>query len=64
VPFSGFQHDLAARLARLPGLDAQRRMAPVPRHGWKPGLLVDDARPAAALLALFPLDGEAALLLT
>lgn len=64
MPFSGFQHDLAARLARLPGLDAQRRMAPVPRHGWKPGLLVDDARPAAALLALFPLDGEAALLLT
>ncbi len=27
-------------------------MAPVPRHGWKPGLLPDEARPAAALLAL------------
>jgi 8-oxo-dGTP pyrophosphatase MutT (NUDIX family) len=39
-------------------------MAPVPRHGWSPGLLPDDARPAAALLVLYPVDGVAAFLLT
>jgi 8-oxo-dGTP pyrophosphatase MutT (NUDIX family) len=48
------RRELPGRLTTLPGLEAQRRMAPVPRRGWKPGLLPDDARPAAALLALFP----------
>jgi 8-oxo-dGTP pyrophosphatase MutT (NUDIX family) len=55
---------IVAGLSALPGLEAQRRMAPVPRHGWRPGLLPDEARPAAALLVLYSVDGIAAFLLT
>jgi 8-oxo-dGTP pyrophosphatase MutT (NUDIX family) len=55
---------LSSGLANLPGLDAQCRMAPVPRRGWKPGWLPDAARPAAALLVLYPVDEAATLLLT
>jgi 8-oxo-dGTP pyrophosphatase MutT (NUDIX family) len=51
-------------LARLPGVEAQRRMAPQPRGGWRLGFEPEDARPAAALLLLFPTDGEATMLLT
>jgi len=51
-------------LARLPGVDAQLRMAPQPRGGWKPGFAPDQAKPAAALLLLFPVGGQAAILLT
>jgi 8-oxo-dGTP pyrophosphatase MutT (NUDIX family) len=51
-------------LARLPGVEAQLRMAPQPRGGWKPGFAPDQARPAAALLLLFPTNGGAAVLLT
>jgi 8-oxo-dGTP pyrophosphatase MutT (NUDIX family) len=38
----------------LPGLDAQLSMAPKPRTGWDPFKFPDDARPAAALLLLYP----------
>ncbi|MEW5982837.1 MAG: CoA pyrophosphatase [Acidobacteriota bacterium] len=51
-------------LTALPGVGAQQRMAPVPRHGWRPGLLPEDGRPAASLLLVYPLDGEPAILLT
>ena len=51
-------------LARLPGVDAHLRMAPVPRGGWKPGFAPDQARPAAALLLVFPVDGQPVILLT
>jgi 8-oxo-dGTP pyrophosphatase MutT (NUDIX family) len=51
-------------LRDLPGLDAQLRMSPQPRGGWKPGFAPDLARPAAALLLVFPVDGQAAILLT
>jgi 8-oxo-dGTP pyrophosphatase MutT (NUDIX family) len=51
-------------ISRLPGVEAQRRMAPQPRHGWRPGFAPEDARPAAALLLLFPANGEATVLLT
>jgi 8-oxo-dGTP pyrophosphatase MutT (NUDIX family) len=51
-------------LARLPGVEAQQRMAPQPRGGWRPGFAPEDARPAAALLLLFPTNGEATMLLT
>jgi 8-oxo-dGTP pyrophosphatase MutT (NUDIX family) len=51
-------------LARLPGVEAQLRMAPVPRGGWKPGFAPDQARAAAALLLLFPAGGRPVLLLT
>jgi 8-oxo-dGTP pyrophosphatase MutT (NUDIX family) len=58
------RRELPSRLTNLPGLDAQRRMAPVPRRGWTPGLLPDDARPAAALLALYPDAAGARFILT
>jgi 8-oxo-dGTP pyrophosphatase MutT (NUDIX family) len=51
-------------LAHLPGVEAQLRMAPQPRGGWKPGFAPDQARPAAALLLLFPAASGAAVLLT
>lgn len=63
-------HDLlVARLAErlrgpLPGVAGQARMAPRPRHGWDPGRWPPAARPAAALLLLFPVDGESRLVLT
>jgi 8-oxo-dGTP pyrophosphatase MutT (NUDIX family) len=57
---------LRDRLGRtLPGLDAQLRFAPIPpRAGWKPGHLPSDARPAAALLLLYPGDEGVSLPLT
>ena len=39
-------------------------MALQPRGGWRPGFAPDQARPAAALLLLFPVDGCAVVLLT
>jgi len=53
-----------AGIGQLPGAEAQGRMAPVPRHGWKPGFGPDEARPAAALLLIYPVDGAATILLT
>jgi 8-oxo-dGTP pyrophosphatase MutT (NUDIX family) len=48
----------------LPGLEAQLRFAPQPRPGWEPGHSPADARQAAGLLLVFPVDGEAHLVLT
>jgi 8-oxo-dGTP pyrophosphatase MutT (NUDIX family) len=48
----------------LPGLEAQRLMAPLPRVGWRPAEIPPSAQAAAALLLLYPLAGEAALALT
>ncbi len=39
-------------------------MAPRPKRGWKPGLSPEDSRPAAALLLLYPRDGEVTVVLT
>jgi len=55
---------VAAGLARLPGVEAQLRMAPQPRGGWKPGFAPDLARPAAALLLMYPVGGRAVIPLT
>ena len=55
---------LGSRTAPLPGVDAQGRMAPVPRHGWRPGFEPGAARAAAGLLLLYPVDDEATVLLT
>jgi 8-oxo-dGTP pyrophosphatase MutT (NUDIX family) len=55
---------LEAKAGHLPGLDAHLSMAPRPRFGWKPGFAPGSARLAAGLILLFPLDGEATLLLT
>jgi 8-oxo-dGTP pyrophosphatase MutT (NUDIX family) len=56
---------LRARLPdRLPGVEAQRLMAPLPRTGWQPGDIPVDARRAAALLLLYPRKQQAHLALT
>jgi 8-oxo-dGTP pyrophosphatase MutT (NUDIX family) len=58
-------HRLERGLAgELPGARAQLRFAPRPRPGWLPGHAPDRSRPAAALLLLFPLAGDAHIVLT
>jgi 8-oxo-dGTP pyrophosphatase MutT (NUDIX family) len=49
---------------KLPGLEAQLRMAPRPRLGWDPTKFPDGLRDAAALLLLYPLAGAPHLPLT
>jgi 8-oxo-dGTP pyrophosphatase MutT (NUDIX family) len=44
----------AAWSGPLPGLAAQLKMAPNPRHGWDPLKFPDGARDGAALLLLYP----------
>jgi 8-oxo-dGTP pyrophosphatase MutT (NUDIX family) len=52
-------------LARgLPGVDAQLRMAPRPRVGWDPHRFPDGLREGAALLLVYPVDGNPHVLLT
>ena len=57
---------LRHRLAgTLPGLEAQLKFAPVPASpGWNPRQIPGDARPAAALLLLYPQADSAAIPLT
>jgi 8-oxo-dGTP pyrophosphatase MutT (NUDIX family) len=56
---------LAAALAHpLPGLAAQRRLAPVPPREWPPGTTPTHVRNAAGLLLLFPVESLAHLVLT
>jgi 8-oxo-dGTP pyrophosphatase MutT (NUDIX family) len=54
--FESFRRALAARLAEpLPGAEAQWRFSPLPtRKGWRPELQPPEARPAAALLLIYP----------
>lgn len=48
----------------LPGLPAQTLMAPRPRTGWRPAFIPEDARKAAGLILLYPVDGEPHIVLT
>ena len=48
----------------LPGVDAQLRMAPRPRVGWDPHHFPDGLREGAALLLVYPIDGNPHVLLT
>ena len=64
MPFDQVVETIAARAGQLPGPDAQVRMAPIPRQGWRPGIGPSEARSAAGLLLVFPDQGEAILLLT
>ena len=48
----------------LPGVEAQLRMAPRPRVGWDPHRFPEGLREAAALLLIYPIDGQAHVLLT
>jgi 8-oxo-dGTP pyrophosphatase MutT (NUDIX family) len=57
-------HLRSALAGPLPGVEAQRRMAPTPRPGWRPGRSPDESRDAAGLLLLFPIDDCVHLLLT
>ena len=53
---------LREALARpLPGLEAHLGMAPKPRVGWRPAVIPDDARDAAALILLYPTQRRATL---
>ncbi len=48
---------LGRALARpLPGVEAQLRMAPSPRPGWRAGVFPPGARPAGVLVLLYPGD--------
>jgi 8-oxo-dGTP pyrophosphatase MutT (NUDIX family) len=56
---------LLEALARpLPGVDAQLRMAPRPRVGWDPHRFPEGLREGAALVLVYPLDGNPHVLLT
>ena len=48
----------------LPGAAAQAKMAPRPRRGWPEGFTSDQARHAAGLLLLFPIDAAPHIVLT
>lgn len=66
-PFALTLADVEARLraaadAGLPGLEAQRRMAPRPRPGWPPLSWPPGARRAAALILVFPAPGPTLVL--
>ena len=54
----------SALQALLPGIGAQLRLAPRPRVGWDPYQIPDGLRDAAALVLLYPVDGEPHVLLT
>jgi 8-oxo-dGTP pyrophosphatase MutT (NUDIX family) len=57
--------DLKRRLGEsLPGAQAQILLAPRPRTGWQAGHFPVDCRPGAGLLLLYPVEGEAHLVLT
>jgi 8-oxo-dGTP pyrophosphatase MutT (NUDIX family) len=58
------RHLRLALAGTLPGVEAQRRMAPIPRPGWLPGRSPEESRPAAALLLVFPAASPAHVLLT
>ena len=65
LSFSGLVDDLTVALAKpLPADTAHALMAPRPRRQWPEGWNPAQARPAAGLLLVFPLDGRAHLVLT
>ena len=55
---------LDALTRELPGVDAQLRMAPRPRVGWDPHRFPEGLREGAALLLVYPIDGNPHVLLT
>jgi len=56
---------LSERLAHeLPGVAAQLRMSPRPRHGWEPDVYPAGCRQAAGLLLVYPLAERARIVLT
>jgi 8-oxo-dGTP pyrophosphatase MutT (NUDIX family) len=64
-PFSGLVDNLTSALAKpLPAGSAHALMAPRPRRQWPAGSGPATARDAAGLLLLFPLKGDAHIVLT
>jgi 8-oxo-dGTP pyrophosphatase MutT (NUDIX family) len=60
-----FERRMREQLAApLPGLEAQLRMAPVPRMGWDPPHVPAGLRDAAALLLVYPHEGALRMPLT
>lgn len=66
MTLSGVETRLRAALAGpLPGAEAHLALAPRPaRPGWRPAHYPADARPAAGLLLLLPIDDNAHVILT
>lgn len=65
VHFDEARARLAAGLSRpLPGMGAQRKLAPVPRRPWPTDFDTSTIRHAAGLLLLFPIAERAHVLLT
>lgn len=65
VHFHEARARLAAGLSRpLPGMDAQRKLAPVPRRPWPHDFDTSTIRHAAGLLLMFPIAERAHVLLT
>jgi len=63
--FSGLVADLTSALAKpLPAAAAHALMAPRPRRQWPEGWSPAQARDAAGLLLLFPLEGQPHIVLT
>ena len=49
---------------QLPGPSTQAMLSPRPRTGWTPGVLPGGCRQAAALVLIYPINGQSSLLLT
>jgi 8-oxo-dGTP pyrophosphatase MutT (NUDIX family) len=66
MPMPQIEQALRVRLAgTLPGVEAQMRFVPSPsRPGWRIDHYPEDARIAAALLLIYPRDGDIAIALT
>ena len=66
MPMPQIEQALRVRLAgTLPGVEAQMRFVPSPsRPGWRIDHYPEDARIAAALLLIYPREGDIAIALT
>jgi 8-oxo-dGTP pyrophosphatase MutT (NUDIX family) len=66
MPMQQIEQALRVRLAgTLPGVEAQMRFVPSPtRPGWRIDHYPEDARIAAALLLIYPREGDIAIALT
>ena len=66
MPMAQIEQALRVRLAEtLPGVEAQMRFVPSPiRPGWRIEHYPEDARIAAALLLIYPREGDIAIALT
>lgn len=65
IPITALRAMLSERLGgELPGAAAQKLLAPVPRPGWQPDHVPEEAMHAAVLALILPVEGRPGLLLT